>query len=57
MKAAIIEKVGSAAVVDVKEQAARSDYVRVKTVAVAVNPSRAPYSHPLQTRTKANRPS
>jgi NADPH:quinone reductase-like Zn-dependent oxidoreductase len=39
MKAVIIQERGKAALADIKEQSMRSDYVKIKTVAVAVNPS------------------
>ena len=39
MKAVIIQERGKAALADIKEQSMRADYVKIKTVAVAVNPS------------------
>lgn len=42
MKAVIIQERGKAALADIKEQSMRSDYVKIKTVAVAVNPSMVP---------------
>ncbi|KAI4174384.1 MAG: hypothetical protein LQ343_002319 [Gyalolechia ehrenbergii] len=39
MKAVIIKETGTAALADIKEQSMRPDYVRVKTVAVALNPT------------------
>lgn len=39
MKAVIIKEAGKASLEDVKEQQTRFDYVKVKTVAVAINPS------------------
>ena len=39
MKALIVKEAGKAELTDIKEQSMRSDYVKVKTVAVAVNPS------------------
>lgn len=39
MKAVIIKEHGVAAVADIKEQAMQPDYIRVKTVALAVNPT------------------
>ena len=39
MKAVIIKEAGKAEVAEVKEQAMRRDYIKVKTVAVALNPS------------------
>ncbi|TVY60802.1 Protein TOXD, partial [Lachnellula suecica] len=39
MKAVIIKERGKASLVDIKEQAMRPDYIKVKTVAVAVNPT------------------
>lgn len=42
MKAVIVKEIGKAAVADVPEQSQRPDYVKIKTVAVAVNPSNYP---------------
>jgi NADPH:quinone reductase-like Zn-dependent oxidoreductase len=39
MKAVIIKEKGVAALADIKEQSMRPDYIKVKTVAVAVNPT------------------
>jgi NADPH:quinone reductase-like Zn-dependent oxidoreductase len=39
MKAVIIKEHGVAALTDIKEQTMRPDYVKVKTVALAVNPT------------------
>ncbi|KAI9742876.1 MAG: hypothetical protein M1818_003605 [Claussenomyces sp. TS43310] len=39
MKAVIVKETGKADLVDIKEQSMRPDYVKVKTVAVAVNPT------------------
>jgi len=39
MKAVIIKEHGIAALTEIKEQSMRSDYVKVKTVAVAMNPT------------------
>ncbi|KAF1966889.1 GroES-like protein [Bimuria novae-zelandiae CBS 107.79] len=39
MKAVIIKEHGIAALVDIKEQTMRPDYIKVKTVAVALNPT------------------
>lgn len=39
MKAVIIKETGTAALADIKEQSMRPDYIRVKTVAVALNPT------------------
>ena len=41
MKALIIKKHGVAAVADIKEQSMRPGYIKVKTVAVALNPTDA----------------
>ncbi|KAF7508437.1 hypothetical protein GJ744_009290 [Endocarpon pusillum] len=39
MKAVVIQEAGKASVTDIKEQSMRSDYIKVKTAAVAVNPT------------------
>jgi hypothetical protein len=39
MKAVVIKEAGKAELVNIKEQSMRPDYVKVKTVAVGVNPS------------------
>jgi NADPH:quinone reductase-like Zn-dependent oxidoreductase len=39
MKAVIIKELGVATLTDIKEQSMRPDYIKVKTVAVAVNPT------------------
>lgn len=39
MKAVIIQEKGRAGVSEIKEQSMRSDYLKVRTVAVAINPS------------------
>lgn len=39
MKAVIIKETGKAELADVKEQSMRPKYIKVKTVAVALNPS------------------
>jgi len=39
MKAVIIKERGTAALADIKEQTMRPDYIKVKTVAVAINPT------------------
>ena len=39
MKAVIIKETGKAELVDIKEQSMRPKYIKVKTVAVALNPS------------------
>lgn len=39
MKAVVIKDRGVATIADVKEQNMRSDYIRVKTVALAMNPT------------------
>lgn len=39
MKSVIIKEVGKAELADIKEQSMRPDYIKVKTVAVALNPS------------------
>ncbi len=39
MKAVVIKEAGKAELVNIKEQSMRPDYVKVKTVAVSVNPS------------------
>jgi len=39
MKAVIIKETGKAALVDIEKQSMRPNYIRVKSVAVAVNPS------------------
>jgi len=39
MKAVVVKEAGKAELVDIKEQSMRPDYVKVKTVAVSVNPS------------------
>lgn len=39
MKAVIIKETRTAAVADIQEQSMRRDYIRVKTVALALNPS------------------
>lgn len=39
MKAVIIKERGKAALVDIEEQSMRPDYIKIRTVAVAVNPS------------------
>ena len=39
MKAVIIKEAGKAEMADVKEQSMRAKYFKVKTVAVALNPS------------------
>lgn len=39
MKAVIIQERGVAAIADIKEQTMRPDYIKVKTVAVAINPT------------------
>jgi hypothetical protein len=39
MKAVIIKEHGVAALADIKEQSMRPDYIKVKTVAVAINPT------------------
>jgi len=39
MKAVIIKEAGKVELVDIKEQSMRPDYFKIKTVAVAVNPS------------------
>jgi NADPH:quinone reductase-like Zn-dependent oxidoreductase len=39
MKAVIIKELGVAALTNIKEQSMRPDYIKVKTVAVAVNPT------------------
>ena len=41
MKAVIVKETGRAALADIQEQSMRPGYVKVKTVAVAVNPSEA----------------
>jgi NADPH:quinone reductase-like Zn-dependent oxidoreductase len=41
MKALVIKKHGVAAVADIKEQSMRPGYIKVKTVAVALNPTDA----------------
>ena len=41
MKAVIVKETGKAALADIKEQSMRSGYFKVKTVAMAVNPSEA----------------
>ena len=38
MKAVVITEDRKAEVVDVKEQSMRPDYIKIKTVAVAINP-------------------
>ena len=43
MKAVIIKEVGKAELVDIKRQSMRPDYIKIKTVAVAVNPSTSCY--------------
>jgi hypothetical protein len=42
MKAVIIQERGKAALADIKEQSMRADYVKIKTVAVVINPSMLP---------------
>jgi NADPH:quinone reductase-like Zn-dependent oxidoreductase len=39
MKAVIIKEYGTAALADIKEQSMRPDYIKIKTVAVALNPT------------------
>jgi NADPH:quinone reductase-like Zn-dependent oxidoreductase len=39
MKAVIIKERGVAALADIKEQTMRPDYIKIKTVAVAINPT------------------
>lgn len=39
MKAVIIQETGKAALVDIEKQSMRPDYIRIRSVAVAVNPS------------------
>lgn len=39
MKAVVIKEAGKAELVNIKEQSMRADYIKVKTVAVGVNPS------------------
>ena len=39
MKAVIIKELGVAELTDIKEQSIRPDYIKIKTVAVAVNPA------------------
>jgi len=39
MKAVIIKERGKAALVDIEEQSMRPDYIKIRSVAVAVNPS------------------
>jgi NADPH:quinone reductase-like Zn-dependent oxidoreductase len=39
MKAVIIKEHGTAALADIKEQAMRPDYIKVKTVALGLNPT------------------
>lgn len=39
MKALIIKEHGVAALTDIQEQSMRTDYIKIKTVAVAVNPT------------------
>ena len=39
MKAVIIKETGKAELVEIKEQSMRPKYIKVKTVAVALNPS------------------
>jgi hypothetical protein len=41
MKAVIIKEAGKAEVTDITEQSMRPDYFKIKSVAVAVNPSRS----------------
>ncbi len=40
MKAVVIQEAGKAGLVDIEEQSMRPDYIKVKTVAVGVNPSK-----------------
>lgn len=44
MKAVIIQAVGRPTLKEIPEQAMRPDYIKVKTVAVAINPSKSPKS-------------
>ena len=39
MKAVIIKEAGKAEVTDIKEQSMRPDYIKIKSVALGVNPS------------------
>ena len=39
MKAMVIKEAGKAELVEINEQSMHADYIKVKTVAVAVNPS------------------
>ena len=42
MKAVVVKETRKAELVDIAEQSPRPDYVKIKTVAVAVNPSPSP---------------
>ena len=39
MKAAIIKERGIAALANIEEQAIRLDYIKIRTVAIAINPT------------------
>ena len=41
MKAIVIQEEGKAAIVDVDKPSMRPDYIKVKTVALALNPSKS----------------
>lgn len=43
MKAVIIKETGKAEMADIKPQSMRPNYIRVKTVALALNPSKFPW--------------
>jgi hypothetical protein len=50
MKAVIIKERGVAALADIQEQSMRPDYIKIRTTAVAVNPSIKPISITIDTK-------